>query len=1516
MSRVSASSLRRVALLVLSSLVTAGLLLTGITPAAQAAPGDATLTVRVTTHTGAPFAAAAVTAQSLATGTAVGDPVIIGTPVAGTPGSYQFAGLDGGSRYTIGVRTRVANAGGTPAVQYYGGAATAEAGRPVPVASGANTLDFSLFAGALSGTVLTSAGKALAGVDVTLYKVLGTSYTAVDSAVSSAKGAYAFGYLEPGIYTVRYATARAARTWVAANAGGGPVLSDTAYGTHYTVNYGKPVVLSQRLVAGGTITGVVRGSGLPLAGATVRAASLTGTPGAFTGGAVYTAHTATANAAGAFSISGLPAGYYALSIQATGDQDFADPLVAIQTAASVRVVAGKIVSAPAAMTTATPGTIILSGSITGAPATAGGTVTVGKSSDFDRTARTIDIQPNGSYSIAVAPGQYQVRIRPVNTANPAQAIVPVYRTKSVNALPAATGPVTSNWDLDPGLTFATGPIISNAATTVVGTLHQMAATTLRSTTSTISVQWYRDGMPIFGATATSFASRGSDVGAALTARVALTDTVDGLGRVVGVTAPLVVTAGPVLSAVAPASIASGTYLPGMKIVAKPQTFLQTALTYSYQWTRDGVFIPGATSVAYTLTPADGGTQIAARVRGSKAGFTTSSVSIAGPVTVGRFAAPVLKKAPSLTATTIGQPAGQIRYTVRSGTWSPVPGFGYQWFADGVEIPGATYASFVYVPDLYSGRSLTVRVQTVKLGHTAASSTLVARRGSAVPTGSGTPAVTQGAASVTAGQAVPVATVLTAVPGTWTTPDATALPTFSFVWQRQLATGVWSTIPGATSATYSVAVADVGRPLQVRVTVVSPRYSNVALQPIPAGVGLLRQDLATAAATVTIGGAGAPTLAVTATGITWPVTAVTQTYAWFSCATSCVSYPAGYTAIAKATTASYVPPAALGSKSLVVRVVASKAGFAPRTIVSEPRVLDAANLIGNTAAPGYAKGLVSGSAKVGIALTSSAAGWKIPGVTRSYIWQKCAAACATEANWAQLATGASYVPDATAFGTGGNLLRVVEIAAKKGYTTARAAATVQLSITPSVEYPTSTPTITRVGNVLTVSPVTWGPGWTAAAADDVKYAWHVGDGWAPPYEDSRTYTIKPEDSGKPIWVQISYDSGAPAYGGLAGIIRPVAIRGTAPSAQPAFTFDGTRVGDYLYFSDPSFALPAWGGEAYTRSYQWLSNGAPIPGQTDHNYLATADQLGKTISLRATLTTDRYNPVVNTSAGVVLQPGDTHYGSVSLSGNSYVGSVITATPYFPAGHTFRYQWIRDDNGVLTDIPKATAKTYTLVAADLDASIRVRVTAQRPGFTGRTEESGNIYVGIRYFQQTVPAELVGSGVAGAPLSVIPPVFAGVKPAYTYLWTRNGVVIPGATAATFTPPAAYSGDAIVAKVTARLAGWNPVTASTDARTITPGAAPTALGVNAPKVTGVAKGCSTLTATRGVWTADGAGYAYQWHASLDGPIPGATLSQFTIPTGAYIGQKLFVVVTATRTGLAVGTAQSLPTAAVLDTGC
>ena len=181
------------------------------------------------------------------------------------------------------------------------------------------------------------------------------------------------------------------------------------------------------------------------------------------------------------------------------------------------------------------------------------------------------------------------------------------------------------------------------------------------------------------------------------------------------------------------------------------------------------------------------------------------------------------------------------------------------------------------------------------------------------------------------------------------------------------------------------------------------------------------------------------------------------------------------------------------------------------------------------------------------------------------------------------------------------------------------------------------------------------------------------------------------------------------------------------ATGAPTINGTaQVGQTLTVYTSGIA-DADGLSGATFSYQWIANDGTsdtdITGETDFTYILVAADEGKTIKVRVSFTDDAGNEETLTSAATVsvaARPNSPATGAPIIGGTVQVGETLTADTSGIAdadglsGATFSYQWVANDGGTDADISSETDATYTLVAADVGDTIKVKVTF--------TDDAGN--------------------------------------------------------------------------------------------------------------------------------------------------------------------------------------------------
>ena len=181
------------------------------------------------------------------------------------------------------------------------------------------------------------------------------------------------------------------------------------------------------------------------------------------------------------------------------------------------------------------------------------------------------------------------------------------------------------------------------------------------------------------------------------------------------------------------------------------------------------------------------------------------------------------------------------------------------------------------------------------------------------------------------------------------------------------------------------------------------------------------------------------------------------------------------------------------------------------------------------------------------------------------------------------------------------------------------------------------------------------------------------------------------------------------------------------ATGAPTINGTiRVGEELTV-DTSGIADDDGLTNVSHSYQWIRNDGnsdtDITSETESTYTLVADDEGKTIKVRVTFTDDAGNGESLTSAATVsvaARLNSPATGRPAISGTAQVGETLTADTSGIADDdgltnvSYSYQWVANDGGTDADISSETDATYTLVAADVGDTIKVKVTF--------TDDAGN--------------------------------------------------------------------------------------------------------------------------------------------------------------------------------------------------
>ena len=491
--------------------------------------------------------------------------------------------------------------------------------------------------------------------------------------------------------------------------------------------------------------------------------------------------------------------------------------------------------------------------------------------------------------------------------------------------------------------------------------------------------------------------------------------------------------------------------------------------------------------------------------------------------------------------------------------------------------------------------------------------------------------------------------------------------------------------------------------------------------------------------------------------------------------------------------------------------------------------------------------------------------------------------------------------------------------------------------PAMGRPTISGT-TRVGEKLTAdtSGIADADGLTKVSH---RYQWIASDGGADvdiTGATGSTYTLVTADRGLYIKVRVSFKDDAGNNENLTsvatdevGFAAQQQASNSPATGQPTI-IGPARVGETLT-ADTSGIVDADGLTKVSHRYQWVANDgdtdADISGATGSTYTLVADDVDKTIKVKVTVTDDVGNETTLTSAATdavdfaVQQQASNSpaTGQPTIIGTLEVGQILTADTsdivdadgLTKVSH--RYQWVANDGDTDADISGATGSTYTLVADDVDKTIKVRVTVtddvgNETTLTSAATDAVDFAVQQQQAsnspatgQPTITGTLEVGQILTADTSDIVDADGLTKVSHRYQWVANDgdtdADISGATGSTYTLVADDVDKTIKVRVIVTDDAANETTLTSEATDAVDAAAqPDSPATGQPTISGTAQVGEMLTAdTSGIADADGLDngtYSYQWLGD-DTDIAGATSSTYTLLAGDE-GQtiKVRVVVT------------------------
>ncbi|MCW5954179.1 MAG: choice-of-anchor M domain-containing protein, partial [Propionibacteriaceae bacterium] len=238
----------------------------------------------------------------------------------------------------------------------------------------------------------------------------------------------------------------------------------------------------------------------------------------------------------------------------------------------------------------------------------------------------------------------------------------------------------------------------------------------------------------------------------------------------------------------------------------------------------------------------------------------------------------------------------------------------------------------------------------------------------------------------------------------------------------------------------------------------------------------------------------------------------------------------------------------------------------------------------------------------------------------------------------------------------------------------------------------------------------------------------------PTQDGNTVTIPDQK-----WMNYADGEGAALEPGALTLTEDLTVTATpaygfglAPGATDSWTLSyveppelsaptPTVTGAAVVGATLEVSAGSWGPEPVELAYQWLAEGAVIPGATGDRYTVTPAELGRQLSVAVTGSKDGYPSVTRESEKTSkVTEGAAAVATVkpSVSGTAVVGATLSAQPgeWSLSGLSFAFQWFADGDA----IPGATGDRYTVTPAELGKQLSVAVIGSKDGYHPSQSES----------------------------------------------------------------------------------------------------------------------------------------------------------------------------------------------------
>ncbi len=467
---------------------------------------------------------------------------------------------------------------------------------------------------------------------------------------------------------------------------------------------------------------------------------------------------------------------------------------------------------------------------------------------------------------------------------------------------------------------------------------------------------------------------------------------------------------------------------------------------------------------------------------------------------------------------------------------------------------------------------------------------------------------------------------------------------------------------------------------------------------------------------------------------------------------------------------------------------------------------------------------------------------------SYQWSKNSVAITG-------ATSASYTTAATVGGDNGASFTVTVSNSAGSQTSSGATLTVTATdVAPTITTQPQSQSVT-VGTTATFSVV-------ATGTAPLSYQWYrnsvaIADETTASYTTADTVS---GDNGASFTVTVTNAAGSQSSNAA---VLTVTAGAVAPTITTQPQNQTVTVG-----ATATFSVVAAGTAPL--SYQWNKNSVAITGATGASYTTPATVSGDSGASFTVNVSNTAGSQPSSSATLTVTAGAVAPTITTQPQNQTVTVGATATFSVVAAGTapLSYQWYKNTVAI-TGATSASYTTPATVSGDNGASFTVKVTNTAGS---QTSNAATLTVTAGAVAPTITTQPQSQTVTAGATATFSVVANGTAP-LSYQWSKNSVVITGATGASYTTPATVIGDSgasFTVKVS-NTAGSQPSSGAT--LTVTAGAvAPTI--TTQPQSQTVTVGA---TATFSVVATGTAPLSYQW--SKDSvAISGATSASYTTP--------------------------------------